>query len=114
MKTLLFTFAALALVAGFSSMTLAAKEAPAEVTLKGSFTCGKCELSESKKCHNVLIVTEGDKKVTYWLAQNKLSKSNHKHACQAVVEGVTVVGTVSKEDGKMVLTASKIEIPDKG
>ena len=81
MKTLLFTFAALALVASFSSMTLAAKEAPKSVTLTGSFTCGKCELKEAKKCHNVLIVEADGKKTTYWLVQNKVSKSNHKHAC---------------------------------
>lgn len=113
MKTLLVAFASLALVAGLSSMTMAAKEAPKEVTLTGSFTCGKCELSESKKCHNVLIVEADGKKTTYWLTQNKVSKSNHKHACQAVVEGVTVVGKVHEEDGKMVITASSITIPDK-
>ena len=75
MKTLLFTFAALALVASFSSMTLAAKEAPKSVTLTGSFTCGKCELKEAKKCHNVLIVEADGKKTTYWLVQNKVSRA---------------------------------------
>ena len=81
------------------------------VTITGEGKCGKCALHETEKCHNV-IQTEGrgGKKVTYFLAQNDISKAFHENLCKGPKK-VTATGTVSKgEDGKKVLTVSKIDL----
>lgn len=80
----------------------------AEVTLSGEMVCAKCTLNESKKCQNVLKVTDGGKETKYYLSQNETAKSNHSHVCSAPAKA-TVTGTVSDEDGKKVLTASAIK-----
>ena len=78
------------------------------VTLSGDMVCAKCTLKESKKCQNVLKVTDGGKETKYYLAQNKVAKDNHSHVCGGS-EKATVKGTVSEEAGKKVLTASEIK-----
>jgi len=83
-----------------------------QVTLTGTMTCAKCDLKQSDKCQSVLIVGEGDEKTTYYLADNEVNKENHKHVCMKAVDGVKITGTVSENDeGKKMLTASKIEMP---
>jgi hypothetical protein len=86
--------------------------AGAEVTLSGEMVCAKCTLNESKKCQNVLKVTEAGKETKYYLAQNETAKANHEHVCSAP-EKATVKGTVSEEAGKKVLTASEIKFDGK-
>ena len=113
MKNMLIAVVAVAMMVAFNGMAQA-KDVPAEVTLKGTFTCAKCDLSETKKCQNVLIVKDGDKTTNYYLVQNKLSKDNHEHVCKKSIDGVTVTGTVSEVDGKKQLLASKIELPKSG
>jgi hypothetical protein len=78
-----------------------------EVTLSGEMVCGKCTLNETKKCQNVLRVTEAGKETKYYLAENEVAKSNHEHVCSGP-EKATVKGTVAEESGKKVLTASAI------
>jgi hypothetical protein len=86
----------------------AEKPAGAEVTLSGDMMCGKCVLKETAKCQNVLKVTEAGKETKYYLAQNEVAKTNHKHVCSST-DKATVKGTVSEEGGKKVLTASEIK-----
>ena len=85
-----------------------------EVTITGEGKCGKCALHKSEKCHNVIETTGKDgKKVTYWLDQNETSKNFHDNICKEAKQ-VTATGTVHKsEDGRKVLTASKIELANK-
>jgi hypothetical protein len=45
----------------------------------------------------------------YWLAKNDVSKKFHDNICQEPKK-VTATGTVKEEDGKKVLTVSKIEL----
>lgn len=81
-----------------------------ERTITGEGKCGKCVLHETEKCQNVIQVeNKKGKKVSYYLADNKESKAFHDNICK---EGkkVTATGTVKKEDGKNVLTVSKIEL----
>lgn len=85
-----------------------AAAAGAEVTLSGDMMCGKCALSETKKCQNVLKVTEGGKETKYYLADNATAKEKHSHVCSGT-EKATVKGTVAEEGGKKVLTASDIK-----
>jgi hypothetical protein len=85
-----------------------AEKKGAEVTLSGEMVCGKCVLNETKKCQNVLKVTEGGKETKYYLTQNEVAKSHHSEVCSGAAKA-TVKGTVSEEAGKKVLTASDIK-----
>jgi hypothetical protein len=85
-----------------------ADKSAGEVTLSGELVCAKCTLHESKKCQNVLKVTDAGKETKYYLAQNDVAKSNHEHVCSAP-EKATVKGVVSEDAGKKVLTASEIK-----
>ena len=88
--------------------TLAANEA---VTITGEGKCAKCALKETKECQNVIQTEKGDKKVTYYLVQNDVSEKFHKNICKASKK-VKASGTVKEVDGKMELTATKIEVAE--
>lgn len=84
-----------------------AKAAAAPVTLSGEMTCGKCGLSETDKCQNVLKVKEGAAETKYYLVHNDVAKKNHSKVCSGTSKA-TVKGSVSEEAGKKVLAASEI------
>jgi hypothetical protein len=79
-----------------------------EVTITGEGKCAKCSMHEADKCQNAIQTTENGKTVTYYLAQNKISKAFHENLCHAP-EKVTATGTVKEENGKKIMTISKIE-----
>jgi hypothetical protein len=80
-----------------------------EVTLKGMLGCGKCSFQEAKACQNVLKVKDGDKEVSYDLADNEVARANHEKVC-GPASPATVTGTVEKgkKKGRKLLTASAI------
>ena len=80
-----------------------------EVTVTGEGKCAKCSLKKADKCQNVIETKVDGKKVTYWLAKNETSDNFHDNICKETKK-VTATGTVKEEDGKKVLTASKIEL----
>lgn len=82
-----------------------------EVTLKGEAMCAKCELGETDKCQTVLEVTEDGKTEKYYVAANPVGKKFHQEICQAPAKA-TATGTVKSEDGKMILTPSKMELAE--
>ena len=86
------------------------KEKGKEVTITGEGKCAKCALKETDKCQNVIEAKEGGKTVKYYLADNKISKDFHKENLCKDSKKVTATGTVKEEDGKKVLTASKLEL----
>ena len=86
-----------------------AKPAGKEVTLKGTFGCAKCSFKQADHCQNVIKVKDGGKEVTYEVAKNAVSDDNHETVCHSPGKQATVTGTVSKADGKNVVTASKIK-----
>ncbi len=93
---------------------LRADEGDKKITIEGDGMCAKCALKETKTCQNVVIVTKDGEKKTYYLAKNKTAKDAHGSMgfCRASKDKpvkVKVTGTCKKEDGKLVLTASKIE-----
>jgi hypothetical protein len=96
---------------GLLVTTLAAPvfAADKEVTISGEGKCGKCALKQADQCQNVIQTQEDGKTVTYWLAQNETSKGFHENLCKES-QKVTATGTVSEENGKKMLTASKIEL----
>ena len=96
------------LVALVGLLAIPAFAADKEVTITGEGKCAKCALHETSKCQNVIQTEENGKTVTYYLAQNSTSKDFHENLCKKS-EKVTATGTVKEEDGKKVLTVSKIE-----
>lgn len=99
-------FSSLIVLAGL--LTIPAFAADNEVTITGEGMCAKCALHETDKCQTVIQKTEGGKTVTYYLAPNDVSKDFHDNVCKKS-EKVTATGTVTEENGKKILTASKIE-----
>ena len=97
------------LVAGITmAFTPKARAADAK-TLTGEGKCAKCALHEADKCANVIQTKEDGKTVTYYLAQNKISKSFHENLCHAP-EKVTATGTVKEVEGKLQMTPTKMEL----
>jgi len=89
-------------------LAIPALAADKEVTITGEGKCAKCALHETDTCQNAIQTKEDGKMVTYYLAQNGTSKDFHDNLCKKS-EKVTATGTVSEENGKKVLTISKIE-----
>jgi hypothetical protein len=87
----------------------AAEKETKEVTITGEGKCAKCALKETEKCQNVIQTEEHGKKVTYYVADNKESKAFHKNVCQET-QKVKATGVVTEENGKKILTVSKIEL----
>jgi hypothetical protein len=106
----ILTLAAGLLLAVTTSRLLADDAASQAVTITGTMVCGKCTLHLTQKCQNVVQVEKDGKTVNYFLTQNDVSKAAHDPICSGSSEKVTVTGTVAEQDGKEVLTASKIEV----
>jgi Family of unknown function (DUF6370) len=110
MKT---AFRALLCLAVVFAVTLAVraqedkKAKPVKKTLKGELVCGKCKLSETDKCSNVLVVKEGEKEVNYFI-QDK-GKGEKYHVCTGSKKA-EVTGMVSKKDDKMIITKATVKI----
>jgi hypothetical protein len=97
------------LVAGMTMALGITARAADTKTLSGDGKCAKCALKETKECQNTVQVKEGDKTVTYYLVQNDVSKDFHDNICKGPKK-VKATGTVKEVDGKMQLTATKIEV----
>jgi hypothetical protein len=108
MKTL--NSKAMAIVAGLSFLVLAFSAFAADntVTINGKGTCAKCGLHEADECQTVIQVTQDGKTVTYYLVHNQVSDDFHGNVCKAP-EQVTATGTVQTVNGKLEMTATKIE-----
>ena len=90
-----------------SGLTLA--WAVEEVTITGEGQCAKCSLKETKTSQNAIVTEKDGEKVTYYLTKNAVSKAFHKNICKAPKQ-VKATGEVKEEQGKKMLTASKIEV----
>jgi hypothetical protein len=84
-----------------------------EKTLTGMGKCAKCDMHKTDKCQTVVSVERKNGKVTdYYLTDNDVSKDFHKNVCKENKK-IKVTGVVKKgEDGKMEVTASKIELAE--
>ena len=96
------------LIALAGLLAIPAFAADKEVTITGQGTCAKCGLHEADKCQTVIQTKEHGQKVNYYLADNATSKDFHDTICKKPAK-VTATGTVSEENGKKILTVSKIE-----
>src|SRR5437868_557055 len=96
------------IIALIGLLAVPALAADKEITVTGEAKCAKCALHETKECQNVIQTEENGKAVTYYLADNSTSKDFHENVCKKS-EKVTATGKVSEENGKKILTISKIE-----
>jgi len=104
----------IAVLAGMAALALvfttSAFAQDKEVTVTGEGKCAKCLLKQADACQNVIEARgEDGKKVTYWVAKNDISDNFHEDLCKSAKK-VTATGTVKEEDGKKVLTVTKIEL----
>jgi hypothetical protein len=74
-----------------------------EEKLEGKITCAKCDLGVADACHTVIKVGE---KVYYF--DKEATKKYHKEICTTPKDG-TVVGKVTKDGDKLIVTPSKVE-----
>jgi hypothetical protein len=78
-----------------------------EVTLKGSITCGKCDLKVDDKCATVIVVKKGDKETVYYFDKAG-DKKYHKNICRGAKAG-SVTGVVSKKKDKHYIKVSEVK-----
>ena len=106
----------LAGIAGLLLLALAtptiAADKPKQKTITGEAKCAKCMLKETDKCQTVIQV-EGKKgkTVTYYLAENDVSKAFHQNVCTEAKKA-TATGKIKKVRGKIEFTASKIDLAE--
>lgn len=106
-----------AILAGLAVLGLAAlvmngavaqdKKEGKEVTLKGTITCAKCDLGETKACATVIVV-EKDKKKTVYYFDKAGDKKHHSAICTAAKKG-EVTGVVSQEGKKSIITVKSVK-----
>ena len=75
-------------------------------TLEGKLVCGKCKLSETEACSNVLIVKEKDAEVKYYLTDKGKGEKYHKCSGESAVK---VTGKVVEKDKKQTIEDAKVE-----
>lgn len=109
----LISLLSVAFMAAFLGLAVQAdekdKDKGKEQTITGEGQCAKCSLKETDKCQTAIVVEKDSKKTTYYLVANDVAKKFHSNICQETKK-VKAVGTVEEKDGKMELTASKIEV----
>jgi len=108
MKSLTAVLCALALLGGVS-VARATAEADDAKTITGEGKCAKYDLKETDACQTVIQIKEGDKTITYYVADNDVAKAFHKQVCQKPAK-VTATGTAKTVNGKQQLTVTKIEL----
>jgi hypothetical protein len=102
------TYRMFSLLVGALLLAGVAQAADEMRTVTGEAKCAKCELNLQDKCQTVIQAKEGDKVVSYYLADNPAAKAFHPKVCHGTAQ-VTATGTVATVDGKQVLTVSTID-----
>jgi hypothetical protein len=101
----LFKFA---VVAAFALSATALQAEEKAITLTGEGKCAKCALKIADKCQNVVEVKKGEKTKLYYLT-GEVSKAFHGDNLCSGSKQITVTGTPSEKDGKMMIAVTKIE-----
>jgi uncharacterized membrane protein len=110
MKTTIRLAVLAVLVLGLATLASAGDEK--QVVVTGKVMCAKCSLkkADATECQNVLVAKgAGDTMVEYYLVKNEVTEA-FGHKCTGE-KAAAVAGTVEEKDGKMWLTAKKIEEP---
>jgi len=107
--SLSITATAAVLLLALATPTFAA-DSSKEKTITGEAKCAKCALKQADKCQTVIQVeNKKGKTVTYYLADNDVSKAFHQNVCTEAKK-VKATGTVKKLDKKNEFTVSKIDL----
>jgi hypothetical protein len=107
--SLSLTATAAVLLLALATPTFAA-DSSKEKTITGEAKCAKCALKQADKCQTVIQVeNKKGKTVTYYLADNDVSKAFHQNVCTEAKK-VKATGTVKKVDKKNEFTVSKIDL----
>lgn len=79
-----------------------------EVVLKGTITCGKCDLMVDKACATVIVVKgeKGKKDIVYYFDKASHTKF-HDGVCTEAKKG-TVEATLIDDGKKKIITAKKV------
>jgi hypothetical protein len=88
---------------------MANKDCSQKVTVTGDMVCAKCKLHLADQCQSVIQVEKDGQTVNYYLADNETAKASHGDICNGSSKKMTATGAVEEKDGKMILTACKIE-----
>ena len=119
MKAAFKTLLGLAIVAAVV-LTVRAEDAKDEKVqeFKGTLGCAKCVFKLSKdvhggKCMNAIKVKEGDKDVVYFFDDKGAKEEYHEEVCGGAEKEGTVIGAVTKKDGKLYIKPSKVEYTKK-
>lgn len=83
-----------------------------KTTIKGLGMCAKCELGETAQCQNAVKIVKDGKEWIYLFADNDLSKDFHKNVCTSTANIVAVGDLLSKENGRPIFTATKLEVQE--
>ncbi len=110
MKKTFLTLASLVTLFSLAAITQTFA-ADKEITITGEGKCAKCAMKETDSCQNAIEVEKNGTKKVYYLAKNDVSKDFHSKVCKGPHK-VTATGTVKKEDGKMILTVTKIDLAE--
>ena len=106
----------LALVVGLAALSMVtlatAQEKGEKKTIEGKLVCGKCKLSETEKCSNVVVVKDGDKEIKYYIKDKGKAEKYHKCSGEKEVKVTGKVTTV-KKDGEEKLIISEAKVEDK-
>jgi hypothetical protein len=78
-------------------------------TLKGTLTCTKCALKETKACGHALIVKQDGKEIKYYLVDKGGKEPYHSAVCQED-KPATVTGKVVEKNNKRYIEAPKVEV----
>lgn len=113
MRTILASMvlmAAVVLLAGGIDAGEKAKKEGKEVVLKGTITCGKCDLKQDKACATVIVVKKDTKETVYYFDPAG-HKKHHSVVCTESKEG-SVTGTVKTEGEKKIITVKEVKFKD--
>lgn len=105
MRSLLVGFAVLGL--SFVMFSGATGQEKKEVTVKGTITCGKCDLGVTKACATVIVtkdVEKGKDTTVYFDAESH--KKYHGDTCTEAKKG-SVTGVITTKDDKKYIAVAK-------
>jgi hypothetical protein len=91
----------------FMANTGVAQDDKKEVTLKGTITCGKCDLMVDKQCATVIVVKDAKGKDVVFYFDMPSHKEFHDGVCTEAKKG-SVVGTVKDEGKKKIVSVKKV------
>lgn len=103
------TITALVVMGLACAYTFNAVGAGIPVSLAGEGACAKCQLMEGQDCQLTITVAGEGQNVTYYFKDNEATQKLGKQLCSERKK-LKATGTVKPVDGKLELTASKVEI----